>query len=190
VGNKKLKNIASFSLPPVQSCLNHKHCALKCYAQKAYKAYPNVKKAYNRNYQIVKNDLDDFKSQMMEFLDSYEKQYFRIHVSGDFFSQEYLDTWLEICAKYPNIRFLAFTKSYWLKYENKTGNLSIVFSTFDTMPENTDNKLSEKYGFPIARAGAINPASEKYIDCLDDCSKCKSCWHLSETGNNVFFKYH
>jgi hypothetical protein len=189
-GNKKLKNIASFSLPPVASCLNHKHCASKCYALKAFRAYPNVKKAYSRNFDIVKSDLKDFENQMEKFLSNYEKKYFRIHVSGDFFSQEYLNSWIILASKFKKIRFKAFTKSYWLNFDNKPANMEIVFSTFDTMPKGTDEKLKKKYDFPIAAAGEKNPDESKYENCEDDCSVCKKCWHLSETGKNVFFKYH
>jgi hypothetical protein len=40
----------------------------------------------------------------------------RIHAGGDFFSQDYFDGWLKVCAAHPGVRFWAFTKSlpYWL----------------------------------------------------------------------------
>ena len=188
-GNTKLKNISSFSLPPVKSCLNHKHCAAKCYARKAYQAYPNTTKAYDRNFEIAK-DLNILKTQLRNYLDGYKRPYFRIHVSGDFFSQEYLNMWLNIVSEYPNIRFLAFTKVYWFDYSKKPGNLEIVLSTFDSMPDSTDSKLRKKYKLPIALAGQENPNRKKYIACTGDCSVCKSCWHLSEKRKDVFFKYH
>jgi len=42
---------------------------------------------------------------------------FRIHTSGDFFSQKYFDTWLLVAKKLPNITFYAYTKSlkFWIK---------------------------------------------------------------------------
>ena len=40
----------------------------------------------------------------------------RIHMSGDFYSQDYFDMWLQICKENPNVEFWAYTKSlnYWV----------------------------------------------------------------------------
>ena len=44
----------------------------------------------------------------------------RIHMSGDFFNQEYFDTWLTICNNHPDTEFWAYTKSlgYWVNRLN------------------------------------------------------------------------
>ena len=189
-GNLKLKSISSFSLTPIKSCVNFKYCSKKCYALKAYKAYPNTKKAYDRNFRIAKDNLKELKKQLINYLRDYKQNYFRIHVAGDFFSQEYLDMWKEICKEFINIKFLAYTKAYNLKFTNKSENLEIVFSTFDTMEKNIDELLMNKFKMPIARAGTENPDKEKYLSCAYNCSICKYCWHLSELKKNVFFKYH
>ncbi len=41
----------------------------------------------------------------------------RIHMSGDFYSQDYFDMWLEICKENPDVEFWAYTKSlvYWVR---------------------------------------------------------------------------
>lgn len=189
-GNKKLKNIASFSLPPVESCLFHKYCADKCYAKKAYKAYPNTKNAYDRNFRIVKENPDEFKKQIVEFLNNYPRKYFRIHVSGDYYSQAYLNMWIEIAKQFPNIHFMSFTKCYSFDYSGKPDNMEVIFSTFDNMPKGTSNRIREKYNKPIAHAGELNPDEKYYNNCVDDCSQCKVCWHLSDEGRGVFFHYH
>lgn len=40
----------------------------------------------------------------------------RIHMSGDFYSQDYFDMWLDICRKNKNVEFWSYTKSlpYWV----------------------------------------------------------------------------
>lgn len=187
-GNKKLKNIASFSLPPVESCLFHTYCADKCYARKAYRAYPNTFKAYNRNFRIAKENLENLKNQLVGYLQTYNHNYFRIHVSGDFFSQKYLDMWKAIAKQFPKINFMGFTKCYSFDYTGMPDNMKIIFSTFESMPEGTSDKIRKKYSKPIAFAGTIKPAGDYYNDCIDDCSECKVCWHLKDKG--VFFHYH
>jgi len=44
-------------------------------------------------------------------------KYFRIHQSGDFFSQAYFDMWLQVCSGNPRVLFWAFTKSvnFWVE---------------------------------------------------------------------------
>lgn len=174
--------------------MNHKHCAAKCYANKAYRAYPSTKTAWNKNFELAKTDLDGVEAQLTAYLKKYKKTLFRIHVSGDFFSQAYLDMWKRIAETYPAIRFLAYTKVYWLDYSDKPNNLEIVLSTFETMPNALDviEKLSKKYNLPIAHAGQEMPEIEnmEFIDCPWDCETCQACWFLSETKSNVFFKYH
>jgi hypothetical protein len=43
----------------------------------------------------------------------------RVHVSGDFYSQEYFNAWMKAAAYFPDITFYAYTKSipYWVKAE-------------------------------------------------------------------------
>ena len=189
-GNKKLKNISSFSLPPVISCIFHTYCADKCYARKAYRAYPNTKNAYDRNFRVAKENLENLKEQLIEYLRSYNGNYFRIHVSGDFYSQEYLNMWIEICKQYPKIHFMAFTKCYTFDYDGKPDNMEVIFSTFESMPAGTSDKIRNKYNRPIAFAGESNPDKAYYNECADDCSQCKVCWHLSDDSKGVFFHYH
>jgi len=184
----KVGKIASFSLTPVVTCPNHKWCKDKCYALKAYRMYPNTKTAYDRNTELAKNNLPELKSQLIKFLKDYKKEYFRIHVAGDFFSQDYLDMWFEVVKIFKNMKFLAFTKAYSLKYDSKPDNLEILLSTFDTMPKDTDEKLEKKYGFKVALAGSKAP--KNYHDCPGNCETCKTCWHATEQNTNIFFHYH
>jgi hypothetical protein len=41
----------------------------------------------------------------------------RIHVSGDFFNQNYFDAWIHVARRNPEVLFYAYTKSlpYWIK---------------------------------------------------------------------------
>ena len=55
----------------------------------------------------------------------------RIHMSGDFYSQEYFDMWLKICELNPSVEFWAYTKSvnYWVNRLNDIpDNLTLTAS--------------------------------------------------------------
>ena len=45
-------------------------------------------------------------------------------MSGDFYSQDYFDMWLQICRDNPNVEFWAYTKSlnYWVNRLNEIPN--------------------------------------------------------------------
>tara|TARA_R100000951_G_scaffold109257_1_gene106141 strand:+ start:1154 stop:1747 length:594 start_codon:yes stop_codon:yes gene_type:complete len=55
----------------------------------------------------------------------------RIHMSGDFYSQEYFDMWLDVCRGNPSVEFWAYTKSlpYWAnRIDNIPDNLILTAS--------------------------------------------------------------
>ena len=52
----------------------------------------------------------------------------RLHDSGDFYSQEYLDAWATIAATFPRVIFYAYTKSLHLSFDNVPANLHIIQS--------------------------------------------------------------
>ena len=55
----------------------------------------------------------------------------RIHMSGDFYSQDYFDMWLQICKENPSVEFWAYTKSitYWVnRLDSIPDNLTLTAS--------------------------------------------------------------
>lgn len=54
----------------------------------------------------------------------------RIHVGGDFFSQDYFDAWVLMAERHPDILFYAYTKSlpFWLRYEWVPSNFVLTAS--------------------------------------------------------------
>lgn len=52
----------------------------------------------------------------------------RIHDSGDFYSQRYLDAWCEIARALPSLIFYAYTKSLHLSFDGVPPNLRITQS--------------------------------------------------------------
>ena len=108
-GNKKLdKSILIFNLPPGKSCKNCKSCYDTCYARKAYRQYPNVRKAWDYNLSQAKNG--NFVRSIISELNGTTKNSIRIHSAGDFFSQEYINAWHRIIKQFPNKQFYAYTK--------------------------------------------------------------------------------
>ncbi len=128
-GNTKLgKAIFDFSLPPVASCPDSTECALTCYAVKSYKLYKTAEKSWNDNFKLVINDLDAFKTMVINQLSKGKIKSLRIHASGDFYTMDYLNAWLEIIKQYPEISFFAYTKAFQGAELQKPSNLNIIDS--------------------------------------------------------------
>lgn len=106
--NHKLKKQFIFDLPAGQEVCGR--VCPGCYAQKAQRIYPAVTPARNRRLEISKSKT--FVSSISTELTQTKKQfkYVRIHSSGDFYSQEYIDKWTAIAKAHPEIKFYAFTK--------------------------------------------------------------------------------
>lgn len=111
-GNAKLKEamIPMFNLPAgKQTC--GRVCE-GCYAVREQERWPSVVLGRERRYQA---SLDD------SFADNVIKEigrkrttpkYFRVHSSGDFYSNDYVKSWVKIAKAYPNIIFFAYSKRF------------------------------------------------------------------------------
>ena len=85
-GNMKIGKIFNINLPPGISCYKGVPCNCNsgCYALKAYKMYPNVKKAWDENFEIYQDNPKYYFDNIIIQLKS--KKYFdrfRWHSSGD-----------------------------------------------------------------------------------------------------------
>lgn len=144
------------------TCPNAGICAQYCYARNGTYLFKNVLKAHTGNLLRVLNDPKRWQEDMrlelgkkkyratgtarelpdvldFDALEPDIRQWvlsggaaIRIHDSGDFFSDWYLDLWLELADWFPDLLFYAYTKEVAL-IKNKTTefpwNFRIVFST-------------------------------------------------------------
>lgn len=97
----------------VRTCPQAGACARFCYARNGTYNFPTAKAAHARNLKMVLDDLAGWKGAMLEELS--KKKYrggkhVRIHDSGDFFSDEYTEAWLDIARQIPDVTFYAYTK--------------------------------------------------------------------------------
>ena len=179
LGNAKLGNIPQFNLPPRKSCPNCKHCSgiwdghkYSCYADKALRIYPTVSKCWNRNLKACRKNLDNVYTDIVEYLQTSKPEWFRIHSAGDFYSQEYLDMWIRITKEFPDVRFLAFTKSFHLSFRSKPRNLKVIYSIMPTTPKAGVPRGSKAY------AGPIPKTKQRVFECPGNCETCAACWNL------------
>lgn len=87
-------------------------CARFCYARVGTYRFKNVRAAHIRNLLLCRDAPEAFEARMKEELSHkrYSGKWIRLHDSGDFYSEEYLLTWLRIMKNSPGVRFYCYTK--------------------------------------------------------------------------------
>ncbi|MEU6352161.1 hypothetical protein ABZ896_22975 [Streptomyces sp. NPDC047072] len=87
-------------------------CAQLCYARVGTYRFKNVRAAHIRNLLLCRDSPEEFEKKMTEELSHrrYEGKWIRLHDSGEFFSDEYLLTWMRIMENSPAVRFYCYTK--------------------------------------------------------------------------------
>lgn len=187
-GNSKLgRKILSFSLPAVKTCKPSRWCIKNCYACKGFfKVFADkVNMCYEKNYQASLSDtfIEELNNELAK---KRNPSYIRIHVSGDFYSKEYIKKWVEIVKANPRHRFLAFTKR--MDFEKELIELAVLpnVAVYQSIDESITYR--SKYFRKAAIDGYgtdINPRT--FIKCSGSCSDCLICW---KNTNNIMLKEH
>ena len=110
-------------------------CRGVCYAKQGRYAMDNVRDARQHNLRLslrptfVRHIVADLQ-QLVVRGPKTRKPYnvVRLHDSGDFYRQEYLDAWATIAAQFPKVIFYAYTKSLHLDMSRLPDNLRITQS--------------------------------------------------------------
>jgi hypothetical protein len=152
--NSKLKRtskvlglrVFNFGIPAYKSasgkltCPMAKECVKFCYAKKGAYTWSNVSPAFEKRYQITKQD--NFVDQMSIEIIKKKPDYIRVHDSGDYYSKEYLRRWLQIAAIHPHIKFYSYTNCVeMLKNVELPDNYDIIYSDSGKQKRMIDQKV-------------------------------------------------
>lgn len=189
LGNRKVGRIASVSLLPVVSCVPGVPCAKvgQCYALKIVKMYRATRAAYRANTKMAINNRVRFFGAVRLFLEQYEGEFFRWHVSGDILDQDYFDSMVTVARLFSRVRFLVFTKRYALDFSQAPDNLSVIISRWPGY----DCKLRK-----LPRCWVYDPKNpdpkipSDAIHCPGGCESCGACWSLKSIGRDVVIHKH
>lgn len=180
-GNSKLgNNIAITKLKEIFTCLDCKDCMKDCYAVKASTQYPTVNNYRWLHTYMAINHLDVYESWIREDLNHLPKKirFVRIHESGDFFNQSYLDMWTRIIKDYPKYKFYFYTKSENILDFSEMLTLSNVNRVKSHLPnghinfddENIIVPKCETMGVPVCPYG--RNGQTEMVHCGTQCTLC------------------
>ena len=176
-GNSKLSNkILIFDLLAGNTCTNCKQCSKTCYAIKDQNRYPTVWNKRAINTYLVHSQLFYLQQLIIKQLKNTKKDIIRIHSSGDFISQNYIDMWTNIALVFSDKHFYSYTKVF-NKY-SFNGFLSLKNTNIvnSILPDNSINYGSLKYIVNKAKQFNIDICPygiiKESVKCGDTCCKC------------------
>lgn len=192
-GNKKLKNndkvrFLIWNLPSQITCpYSTDLCRKYYYAKKAERLYKGALASRMDNYnESLKADFEwdmcaTIAREVMRKPYQGKQILFRIHESGDFYSKEYAEKWLNIARSFPNIKFLAYTKSIPF-FDGLTlpDNFTLRASIWaDTDSGQIEAIVANNYptytAVPKDEYATLAPSMR--CDCAIGCGDCKKCWN-------------
>jgi len=161
-------------------------CA-KCYGRTGFYAFGNGLEMLKRNATIARDYPEFFRNalfaQLATFKDGTE---IRIHVVGDFFSEQYKDTWHNAAEMYPALIFWTYTKTKYESAFDDLDNANIVkslingefnFGHCDHVMKLYNNLTEAGESVHICRCG------------VDDDQHCAGC-HKCSISKYVLFLEH
>ena len=200
-GNAKTGEIPAWNLLPGTSCPSwaKHHCFTEgCYALKnALRAGYTIEnnstfKAWAENTALAFYDLERLENELEKYFSSMAApRFFRIHGSGEFFSEAYAAMWYRIAQRHPETRFLAFTKAWPIVRKvpfYTLENFELVLSgwTGIAIPED----LRAWYRCAWCMDGIETRIPADALECPGSCESCGMCWNLSRLGKDTYFHKH
>ncbi len=189
-----------------------------CYVAKIIQIYKAVGTRLMDNTNLLKDktqpEMEEIlESTVLEFLKKNKStdkqpQHFRLHWSGDFWSEEYTKAWANVMGKFPYIRFWVYTRSHdCVQHLVNVQNVAIYIS-IDPINIDSGYKIYEQFkqhnNVGLAFMGNNAPTDKKYVVCPEvsgkikntsdqgACSKCKLCFTYKDDLKlrNIQFPIH
>lgn len=157
----KKDKIVSFSIPALKTCPNSGYCKSLCYALQGRYLFSNVIEAREYNFKASKKIA--FVILAISDINRLKAKYVRLHDSGDFYSQKYLDNWIKIARAIPDKIFYAYTKSNDLDFSKLPANFKVIFSFGSKSDYRID--INKPHALIFKSKEQLEQAN--YIDCTD-----------------------
>ncbi|WP_152034133.1 GP88 family protein [Synechococcus elongatus] len=99
---------------------------VRCFAASDECRSPQARRArwHNLDLLISSDNMEALIASSLIYNGADKCRYFRVHISGDFFSSDYMVAWFAAAHRFPEVTFYAYTKclSMWLKHESHRPN--------------------------------------------------------------------
>lgn len=175
---------------PICTCREDAPCREGgCYCNKGRQQIAVVQAAYARNLRLYNEDPVDFWEQVKFKIKHRPFPLFRWTDSGDIPDADFFVGMVDLANAFPDIKFLAYTKKYWIVNEwiDKNGdlpdNFTVRFSAW-----HIGWKVENPHNLPVAyvdfKDKTLNPefpngttGCPNQKDKTITCSICRKCWN-------------
>ena len=157
--------LSGYSCPFAKACLSKavadengkrtiqdgKDTEFRCFSASQEVQYTNVYNSRKHNFDMLRGEhLNDMTHMLNQSMPD-NLGICRIHVAGDFFSADYMFSWLTMAMMHPTRLFYAYTKSlkYWLKHMEVIDQLPNFVLTASY--GGRDDKLIDQHGLRSAK---------------------------------------
>jgi hypothetical protein len=161
---------AFLSSTGLKTCPMAKDCVKGCYARQGAYLWGNVKNAYEERLALTLTD--NFVPNMVLAIKLKSRKgmklVIRIHDSGDFYSREYLEKWIQIMELCPDTYFYAYTKSVALlkQFERVLPTNFRVIYSLGGREDHLINPLKDFHSKVFN--GHATRRKESYVNATDD----------------------
>lgn len=179
-GNLKLRGIVIWSIPAMTTCPVCAECKGACYALKAQVLREQAYRFRYENLYLWAAYPDLLEKMFLKQLHSKQEiakyETFRLHESGDFFMQEYIDWWAALAKRWTAMRFYTYSKAESVLNLNplEDAGVNIVRSYIPTMHGHVLN-FTEKKGDVAAAKDLLKRSLAESIVCPATIKKGIKC---------------
>lgn len=147
-------NTANFGLEAGKTCPFKGNCQHECFAMVHNYTYPAVKN--KQKERLKESKKETFIEKICDEIKKLNVGAVRIHDSGDYYSKEYLNKWIEIAKINPDVIFYSYTKS--IPFFKKDFNTWSI-----TLPKN----FIVTFSYGGKHDDLINPKKDKHALVFD-----------------------
>lgn len=191
--NTKLGRIQSFNIS-TNPCKDIEVCKAcyntYCYARKIERLYPAFKAKNLRNLALTQT------SNFIELISEelvFAGDYIRVHSSGEFYDQKYLDRWMMIARRFPAKTFYCYTKRYDLDFSHRPRNM-VVYLSDDLLQIMGSMDIVRKFdGVTYIRFDKSVPIERGFKLCKHQTkaeTQCDRCFECTKPGGRICFDKH
>jgi len=194
--SKKGNNAFSILAGPRFSCPGATKACVECYAMKGNHHLPVVQTALGKNYLLLKKMKSNrsVKStnntiQLLTNLIPRSAELFRIHESGDFFNNWYINVWAKVVCQRKDVEFWAYTRSFDLNFSKLVRQPNfLLWASTDFYNVREAERFVKRYGnsgvkhaygpwhdTEIPENSVICPATNGKLNVVGACGKCRLC---------------
>lgn len=180
--NVKLRDQFIFTLPASKEVCG-RQCP-GCYSLREQIRFPtSVVLAREARYKASLSDT--FTSDIIKEINGIRKPFkaIRLHASGEFYSQDYIDKWVSIATQLPSIQFYAFTKRL------KDFDFTALMALSNVVIINSLAFGGLNYA-PLAKLDQSKPICPDTLGKAQCGISCSYCWTKEAQHNGIQFVQH